>query len=222
MIQLLDLLFPPRCVGCKLIGSYICQNCQLTIRFRSPLCPECDQPAIDGITHPKCLHAHGLDGLISMCRYIEVVKKAIKELKYRWVADLAKDLIELIPKDYFHYLPFDSTWVIYPIPLHAKRQKWRGFNQAEELAKYLGQRLKLDLVTGLLIRTEVRTPQADLSKREQRIKNARGLFKINKKSLPKKIILFDDVWTTGGTMKEAGKVLKRNGVEKLWGMTIAR
>jgi len=90
----------------------------------------------------------------------------------------------------------------------------------------------MKMIDGLLVRTVKRTPQADISRREDRIQNAQGLFQLNKLStsnLPAgrqgsqlSILLFDDVWTTGATMKEAVKVLKRSGLGKVWGMTLAR
>jgi len=77
----------------------------------------------------------------------------------------------------------------------------------------------------LLIRQVKRSPQADIAKRQDRTKNAEGLFSPSSKLLNTQspsILLFDDIWTTGATMKEAAKVLKKNGVKKVWGMTVAR
>lgn len=146
-------------------------------------------------------------------------------LKYRLVSDLAETLVEILPQQIISH-QFDSTpWVLYPVPLHQERLKWRGFNQAEELGKYLAKRLHTSLVSGLLVRKEKRTPQVDIDRRQDRIKNAQGLFiptsKLKASKFPN-ILLFDDVWTTGATMKEATKVLKRGGVEKVWGFTITR
>lgn len=225
MVGVLDFVFPQRCVGCKKLGRYLCLSCQKNIKLRAPLCPICDRPAIDGITHPACLKPFSLNGLTTIFRNIVLMKKAIKQLKYRWVSDLAESLIDIIPPETFAHLPIDASWSICPIPLHPSRLKWRGFNQAEELAKSLSQRLNLDLVDGLLIRKSKRIPQADISDREERIKNVRGLFSLSPNILVAQyshILLFDDIWTTGATMKEATKVLKRNGVRQVWGMTLAR
>ncbi len=222
-MRLLDFLFPPRCVGCKKIGSYICQNCRASIVFRDQLCPACDKPAIDGMTHPKCLTAWGLERVVSICKYQGVVEKAIKQLKYQFVSDTAQTLISLIPPSAYLLIP--KTAVLYPIPLHKDRLKWRGFNQAQKLAQILAPKLKIKLISGLLIRTQKRTPQADVRSRQNRIKNAQGLFTLSPAvsiSQYPNILLFDDVWTTGATMKEAAKVLKRVGVQKVYGLTIAR
>ncbi len=222
---LLDFLFPRRCVGCGRIGRYICNICRKTLILSETRCAECDRPAIDGLTHPICRRPWGIDGLTTVFRYEKVVKRAIKQLKYRFVSDEAETLISLIPRQIFAAIPLDDNWVISPIPLHDDRLKWRGFNQAEKLGHFLGARLKLPVVDGLMVRHKKRFPQADIEKREERIKNAEGLFTISSKfqiSKQLNILLVDDVWTTGATMKAAVKVLKKAGVKGVWGMTLAR
>ncbi len=221
---LLDLVFPPRCVGCGRLGRYICAHCHKTLVVRSDLCPECDRPAIDGFTHPRCIRSYGLDGLTTVFSNHGVMKKAIKVLKYRLVSDLAGSMINLIPEKCLASIK-RQTWVVYPIPLHFQRLRWRGFNQTQLLAKFIAKRLNMELADGLLVRKLKRTPQAEIKSRDERIKNARGLFAISSKFKTRKmlnILLIDDVWTTGATMKEATKVLKRNAVKKVWGLTLAR
>ena len=221
---LLDLLFPARCFGCKRVGKYLCSACQKTFIIREYVCPICDRPAISGATHPGCRRPQGLDGLTCVFKYERVMKKAIKTLKYRFVSDAAQTLIMAIPEVVFANVLLQSKDMqLFPIPLHRERLKWRGFNQAEALGKIVARKLEIPLVANLLIRTHKRTPQADIKERQVRIENAHGLFSINKSSqIPRKLILFDDVWTTGATMSEACKVLKRNGVQWVWGMTLAR
>ena len=226
MVSILDIVFPKRCVGCRKVGKYICVACQKTIQLQIQRCPECDRPAIDGKTHPFCLKRFGLDGLTTVFLYDGVVKKAIKSIKYRFVYDIAESLMNLIPPRITQSLGLlPKNLVIYPIPLHKDRLKWRGFNQAEKLGEILAKKLNLKLVDGLLTRREKRTPQADIAHREDRIKNAQGLFRINQLTIHNQqsaILLLDDVWTTGATMKEATRVLKKGGVRFVWGMTIAR
>lgn len=184
------------------------------------LCSECDLPAFGAATHPKCKRAFGLDGLLSVFHYDGVIKKAIKLLKYQLVSDCAQDVIHLIPKNTLNLVP--QHLVLYPIPLHKNRLKWRGFNQAQVLGKYIAQKLEIEMVSGLLCRTNARTPQADINRRSLRLQNMRGVFTLKSPQLPKRILLVDDVYTTGATLKEATKMLKRNGVEVVWGLTIAR
>lgn len=131
-------------------------------------------------------------------------------------------MINLIPERLLLETIRNEIWVLYPLPLHEQRQRWRGFNQAEVMGKYLSKRLKVPLAHGLLIRHTQRTPQAEIKTRSERLKNAQGIFSLAAKNSPPHIVLFDDVWTTGATMKEAAKILKRGGVEKVWGFTLAR
>ncbi len=227
-MNILDLIFPRRCVGCRAVGEYICQKCRKTIQILPQRCPLCDRPAIDGAAHPVCRRANGMDGLITVFQNKGVIKQAIKTLKYRFVYDLAESLINLISFNDYPALNSHCSDpikpVLYPIPLHQDRLRWRGFNQAEKLGQFVAKKLKIDMVDGLLIRQVKRTPQADINKKTDRIKNAQGLFISSQllKTKPLNILLFDDVWTTGATMKEAVKVLKRNGVKRVWGMTVAR
>ncbi len=225
-MKLLDFLFPPRCEGCGKPGTYICTQCTSNVRYRDPRCPQCDRRAIDGMTHPGCKLKYGLDGLISVFIYTGVIKKILKTIKYRFVYDEAESLINLIPYASWQMLQnMTQGCVLYPIPLHSDRLKWRGFNQAEKLSRFISMKLQLPLVDNLLISSIKRTPQADIMHREDRIKNAQGLFSFSPNILVSQylnILLIDDVWTTGATMKEAAKVLKRNGVKLVWGLTIAR
>jgi ComF family protein len=183
----------------------------------------CDKPCLDGLTHPICIKPLGLDGLISVYRYNGIVKQLIKEIKYRFLYDLAETLTAHVPAETYSFLSKNTP--VYPLPLHFERLRWRGFNQAEKLAVYIEKNFGFPMVNNLLVRTTKRTPQADIDRKEDRIENAKGLFQtapnISISSYPN-IILFDDVWTTGATMKEAAKVLKRAGVKKIWGLTIAR
>jgi competence protein ComFC len=248
MFNILDLIFPRRCVGCGNLGSYICQKCQKTIKFREQKCPECDRLAVDGRTHVKCLKKQGLDGLYTVFENRGVMRQAIKTLKYRFVYDLVFHLIELIPQNKLDILKLNNqNCCIYPIPLHKDRLKWRGFNQSQKLAQILDKKLNLPLVNDLLIRQVKRIPQADILHKQQRIENAKGLFVPNlpvlqsyrHKLLPSSsltvlppayagksyrlnVLLVDDIWTTGATIKEATKILKRGGVDKVWAVTLAR
>ncbi len=191
--------------------------------LRDDLCPECDRPTIDGRTHDKCRSIYGLGGVTSVFRYEGVIKRAIKLLKYRFVSDIAQFLIEAIPqsKNVFRsYCPPDIY--VYPIPLQRDRLRWRGFNQAELLAKIFAGKINLPIAHELLARHKQRIPQADIASRKDRIANAKGIFIKGSESVPKSLILFDDVWTTGATIKEATKVLKRNGATFIWAVTLAR
>lgn len=188
----------------------------------------CGRLSVGGLTHPGCRRTLGMDGLTSIFAYKGLIKKAIKKIKYRFVSDMAGDLTEAFlsfcgENKVFVQFCQDNPLLV-PVPLHSRRQRWRGFNQAELLGKMIAKNLGLDFVPDLLARVKETQPQADL-KKEERIRNIKGSFKVSPNILISQypnILLFDDVWTSGATLREAAKVLKRGGAKKVWGLTIAR
>lgn len=139
-------------------------------------------------------------------------------IKYRYTYKVIDDLLRdiLLPK-----LPKRSMLV--PIPLHPSRRRFRGFNQAEIVARVLSKRFDIPVRTDILRRVRKTVPQVDMKNREDRMNNMKNVFKVNK--IPAQgdpIILVDDVYTTGATMQSACEVLKRSGVKTVWGLTIAQ
>ena len=223
--------FPAQCLGCGQWGSYLCSRC---LNFL-PVCPEricpvCQQPSLTGLTHPGCQKPRSLDGLTSVFAYQGIVKKAIIKLKYSFVKDLAQTILELflsfIGEDKaFSRLILKEKIILTTIPLYWQRKNWRGFNQAELLGKMIADNLGIDFASNLLIRVKKTKPQTFLSQK-QRLKNVRRAFNINQTNQMFKkyslALIFDDVWTTGATIKEGAKVLKTNGFKKVWALTLAR
>lgn len=229
--MLLDFLFPRRCLGCGKWGKYFCSQClNLILLGPQRICPVCTKLAVGGLTHPSCSRPWGLDGLTSIFTYQGLMEKAIKRLKYRFVSDLAEDLVELFlsfcgeDKFFSHFCQRENVYFL-PVPLHSRRKRWRGFNQAELLGKMIANNLDLPFLPDLLKRIKNTKPQTKL-KEEERRKNIRGAFKIRSNYklsiINSKLILFDDVWTTGSTLRECGQVLKRAGAKEVWGLTLAR
>lgn len=206
---LLDLIFPRFCVGCGKMGKYFCQNCVKTIRFYSENisskyhCPE------------------NLDGIFVLAHYDGIIRKAIREVKYRGKYAIFSEIAPLIKSQFV----FDY---IVPVPLSKKRLQNRGFNQAEKLAGYL----KFSPVLNCLKRTRDTIPQFDLT-RKQRLENVRDAFDlISNFKVPwpdqggqisnSSVCLVDDVATTGATLNECAKVLKNSGATKVYAICIAR
>jgi ComF family protein len=110
-----------------------------------------------------------------------------------------------------------------PVPLSKKKLRWRGFNQAEEIAKELANFLKIPLISDCLIKTKETKDQVELSEKERK-ENVKGAFYIkNKEKIAgKNVLLVDDVFTTGATMEEAAKVLNEAGSEKIVGVVVAK
>ncbi len=231
-VKILDIVFPKRCLGCGKGGKYFCQRCTSIIRVierNEAICPVCERPAIGGATHPRCRTRYGLDGLTSFFHYDGSIRKAVKALKYRYVYDLAQEFTTLIPSSSFVDLtkllstkPLSSFLI--PIPLHPTRLRERGYNQAEILGALIAQQLQIPMRTDLLYRVRKTTPQVEVKKREERLKNMEKVFAANNVAMKQwnNVFLFDDVFTTGATMRSAANVLKRSGTQFVWGVTMAR
>lgn len=220
-MTLLDLIFPKRCVSCLQFGAYICSRCFSQIEYiRGPVCPVCQRQAVGGGTHPGCRNRYRLDGLVVMCRYRGPIRKAIVQVKYKWVYDLERIFADLIADNLWRFdLP--KNLVLVSVPLHSKRKKWRGFNQAETLARLLAKSLGMPFAD-ILIRVIDTKTQVGL-KRDERRKNVVGAFSIKEgtKVRGKTILLVDDVYTSGATMGECCRVLKKAGAKEVWGMAVA-
>lgn len=213
-MNLLDLIFPKICVGCGQEGQYICDNCQKKLVKPEAICPMCCKPSLDGWTHPRCKIPSGMERLLVGLPYRGMVQNCLKKVKYKSAWDVIEFLFRLQTID----LGFQD-FVITSVPMWREKEQNRGFNQAKMLAQLIGNNVEL------LERTRGTKPMFGLTK-IQRKENINGAFKINTKIIkePKnqKIILVDDVWTTGATMRECAKVLKLNGVEEVWGIALAR
>lgn len=191
----LDLLFPIQCLGCSRDGEYLCSDCL----NRIPLNKE--------IFYLRNLR------LLAAARYDNpLIKKIIYCYKYDFVKELAKPLGFLMAQK----LDPIQEAVLVPVPLRPRRLRWRGFNQAELLAIEIGRRLNLP-VADCLFRTRYTPPQMKIQDARERKINVQNAFRL--KYRPKgKIILIDDVATTGATLEECAKLFS----EEVWGLTAAR
>lgn len=229
-MNFLDIIFPKRCLNCGRLGKYFCERCSSIIRIielNEAICPVCEKPAIDGRTHPGCQTRYSLDGLTSFFRYDGIIRKAVKAIKYRYISDLAQEFISLVPGFWFSELTKFRTneSAFIPIPLHPTRLRFRGFNQAELLAGILAKRLHIPIQKNLLKRIKYTVPQVEMKERDKRLKNMEHVFSAQSFTMndkPLTIFLFDDVFTTGATLRSAANVLKRAGVRRVWGITMAR
>jgi ComF family protein len=224
-MDLLDLIFPKSCLSCHQSGSYICAKCLSKVEFASPVCPSCKRFSPNGVTHPGCKSESYLDGALAVWRYEGVIRKALLKLKYNFVSDIANDLSQKASIKILSNSKLLQSSVFIPIPLHKSRSKWRGFNQSKELAKGLSKQLFVPVEEKILIRISAGIPQARLN-RDSRLRNMRGKYAVNvsREALAKwdRIILVDDVWTTGSTFQEAARVLKQAGAKEVWGLSVAR
>lgn len=223
--MILDLLFPRICIGCSKIGVYVCSSCLNKFKLREEtICPECAKPSVFGRTHPKCQRPTGLDGLWAGFAYKGMIKTLLGKFKYQFVTDVSQTIIELATSlpDWNNF-PAEPRLVV-PIALHKSRLRDRGFNQAAIIGKNISRYLDWPYSDSILVRNRKTRPQMQL-KRKDRLSNLRGAFTYigpTKALLGVDVLLVDDVWTTGSTMREAAKVLKRQGAKSVWGWVVAR
>lgn len=228
-MSFLDFIYPKFCLGCGKFGTYVCADCFNRIPQLSYLtCPVCRHPSIQGRIHTACRTKFGLDGLISLYAYRELMKQVIKKVKYRYAYRIFHDFLRHVSfgriKENIGGENAKSVLII-PIPLHVSRLYERGFNQSDLIAHYLGKQLLWKTDTHVLERIRKTTPQVEMKNREGRIQNIQSAFSIYKKYvIPKHttVVLVDDVYTTGATMQSAAFVLKQHGVHTVWGFTLAQ
>lgn len=219
-------------MGCGKFGSYFCSECIANIKQTELVCPKCERVAVGGQTHPICRRRGSLDGLWSLGVYQDPLRKAIQLLKYKYVPEAADILVNILIEYWARFQPYvfdqikkdgGAGWALVPVPLFWYRQNWRGFNQSSLIGRKLAGKLGLKYVEALK-RVRYTKPQVKL-KGAQRKQNIRGAFEISPNisiSQYPSILLIDDVWTTGSTLRECCWVLKRNGAKKVWALTIAR
>ncbi|MCJ7776381.1 MAG: ComF family protein [Desulfobulbaceae bacterium] len=238
--ELADIIYPPRCAICRQFlwkGPLInednslsfCPTCIADFRhIRSPLCPICGAPFPSEIKedHPceDCLRKRPFyDSAGAPYRYEGPILKAIHRLKYGAKSFLAGSLGPLLARFTEEWIKEPGRLLIMPVPLHAKRMRERGFNQSLLLARHVAKGLKSDLDFLSLKRVRYTLPQTRLAKKERQ-RNVRGAFQLRNRDAVKgkTILLVDDVVTTGNTLNECARVLKKGGSGKVLCVSLAR
>ncbi len=209
----LDFFFPPLCLGC---GKYyededsICEACfQKIEEFAHPLCLNCDSIVPGQSQCPICLKDSAL--LYVYADYRPPLKEIVINFKFRGITSPAKTFARLLASKFEKQFADLNIQAIVPIPLHAARKNQRGYNQAELLARELASLTNMELADNILYRRKRRRPQARL-KLEKRKANVAGVFTaVECENEIKRVLLVDDVVTTGATVLEAKKCLEQNG-----------
>ncbi len=212
----LDIFFPPLCLGCR---KYL----NTTQEKNDFLCSAC----FNGIeTYKTVFQTDPHFTLMAVGSYEDrALKNLIHYFKYEGFLK-ARQPLEIIMVKYLEanplvrQLPADT--VIIPIPLHPSRLRKRGFNQAQLISEILSQRLNLPVTNKLLGRTRNTEAQIKVPNKEEREENIRGAFKFLGNRCPENVILVDDIYTSGATMKEAIKVLRRAGAKNITAFVIAK
>ena len=217
-MALLDLLLPRRCLGCGEPGETVCTPCLEALpRLRAPLCERCGAPTVWPVA--RCSECSGRRIAFATARaavaYDEsarVLVGAWKERGQRSIAGLAAELVVEAVE------PTAGT-ILVPVPPDADRGLKRGHHPAARLAHELAARWEIPILDGLA-RSRPARPQRGLS-REDRRRNVAGAF-VAPRSVPPRVILVDDVYTTGATAAAAASALRKAGARSVHVVTFAR
>ncbi len=209
---ILDLLFPIYCLGCGQEGEFVCPNCFEKIPLKKgPLLKLKGNSALAGL-------------LITTDYNYPLVRQTIHRYKYDLVKDLAKPLGQLMVNRLRTVMNSPNNIILIPIPLHKKRLRWRGFNQAELLALEISQQLDIPLANNIISRLKHSLPQAKIKSSWQRKQNIKKAFQLSCQPILKNkiIILIDDVSTSGATLEECAKALNSLKPKQIWGLVTAQ
>ncbi|MFZ0213779.1 MAG: ComF family protein [Candidatus Acidiferrales bacterium] len=232
-----SVLFPAPCQICDEILTTasllpICDQCLSSLKpFRGPCCASCGRPFVSEVAleaaEPLCFACrrgvYAFERARSYGEYNDPMARAISLLKYEkltrlggWFAARLEERIRSEPEIF-------SADVAVPVPLHPARLRERGYNQAELIARPLARKLKLPLGSYLLVRTRPRPARLLLSRRERWL-TVRGAYEIRKGARVDnlRVLLVDDVFTTGATLDACARALKAAGAKTVTGLTVAR
>ena len=226
---LLNTLFPAFCVGCGKEGKYVCEKCYVFVGESALICPRCDESSFSGERHSQCTTSYGLDGLANVWEYEGIAKKVLGTIKYggitHAVGELVQSSFQLMIADKARFGAFlqfllGSRQAITYVPMFLQKEKKRGFNQAKLIAQVVGK-ITGRKVLQLLTKIKDTSSQTELDKKE-RAENVKDSFAVLHTGGTLSVVLVDDIWTTGATMKECCRALKRAGAKEVWGFTLSR
>lgn len=222
-VAAVDLLFPKRCVGCGDEGSFLCQRCSEELpMLEPPYCFLCARP--ERLVLGLCSRCRGrpleIDGIRSPYRMEGAVREAVHALKYQGVRALAPTLGGLLA-DYVSRNPMPVDAIV-PVPLHPRRERSRGYNQSTLLAQAMGEALDVPVETSALRRLRQTPPQARSVGEDERRINVSGAFEAEAGQVRgRRIVVIDDVCTTGATLESCAIALRSAGAASVWGLTLA-
>ena len=218
----LDFLFPLRCFGCGKEGTLLCPSCSASLpRIELPYCRRCGIPYTEGDLCPACLnYPLSIDGIRSVFLFKGTARQLVLHFKYRHLKAAAAPLGQLMA-DFLRINPLPGD-VIVPVPLYSKRLRRRGYNQASLLAEELHRLTGLPVDEDAVVRVRDTAPQARSANALERRMNVQGAFECPREPNGGRILLIDDVCTTGATLDACAAALKAAGATPVWGLTAAR
>ena len=218
----LDWVYPPTCGGCEQHGVRWCPECQSSVRLIiPPLCQKCGEPNNYGeLCHSCRSKPQAYTALRSWARFEGPLRNAVHRLKYRGEMRLgealAKPLIE-----YFRALNWQVDLVV-PVPLGIAREAQRGYNQAALIARPLALSERLNYQPDALRKIKTTRTQVGLSRAERLLNVAEAFQAVSKIVAQKRILLIDDVATSGATINACTQAMFQAGAAEVFGLTLAR
>jgi competence protein ComFC len=217
----LDFVYPPFCPLCENgvhdSGDFICSACLDSLpRRRQPV-------QVDVTASSSACHRFSFEKMYALYEYKTDMQQIVHYLKYRGYKRIASQLGNRLGLFFLPHLDSNPIDGLVPVPLHKKRHRERGFNQAELLARAIAQVIEKPVLNDVLIRTRYTPPQANLD-RDARLLNVAGAFKTAEGSRfdSLSLAIVDDVFTTGSTIDECAKVLCKAGAVHITALTVAR
>lgn len=211
-----DLLYPPRCVGCGAFETFLCDPCAASMMSTAvgERCPNCSARWDGGLNCPRCFSCEALDAMTGAFDMEGVARQLVHAIKYRGVRDLAP-LMAARMHPLRERRAFD---VAVAVPLHRSREKHRGFNQAADILRHTGW----PQLEGSLVRVRKTDTQVGMKPGERRA-NISNAFRWRGPSLDGlSVAVVDDVITTGATANECARVLRENGARHVVALAFAR
>lgn len=224
----IDLLFPRRCPVCDGIvmpkGRLICPECVKKLSFvKDPVCKRCGKEVISADIEYcfDCVrHKRTFEYGRALVNYDEIARSSMAKIKYKNKREYLDFYGEAICARYEKQIRRMEADVLVPVPVHPSRRRERGFNQAELLARRIGERLEIPVCPQMLVRNKKTVPQKGLDP-AGRLKNLEEAFLAGE---PLKgvegVILVDDIYTTGSTIEACTRALKKAGVKNVYFLTI--
>lgn len=230
--MLIGLVFPRRCAICGDIaipkGHLVCRECRRKpVIVKEPRCKKCSKPISSGeleYCYDCSSKEFHYNRGISLWLYDQTMKQSMIRFKYKNCKEYADYYVNELVRHLGKEILAIGPDVLLPVPVHKSRKRQRGYNQAELLATLLGRQLQIEVRTDILIRTVKTKPQKELSNVE-RMKNLERAFAVSEKcanQLSKfhKLIIIDDIYTTGSTIEACTKVLKKAGAGEVYFITL--
>lgn len=224
--NILEYIFPSFCIQCDREGDIVCIDCLSALGTPGVFCcPSCHRINSDGSCCIECKNNTSISRHIAILPMTEtsLIHTIIHLYKYQYVEVLER-VFEILLQRFVATYPLPLVDYFIPVPLHRKRFIERGFNQSERIAQIVSRITEIPLLNPL-IRTVNTVKQATLD-RKGRIENVKDVFVVRSAVVPllvgKKVIIVDDVYTTGSTINECARALLRSGVSEVSGWSVAR